>query len=322
MKRSRMYEVRRLLDCPHAELRAVAGRAGLERLIEVAELNRPSLELTGYFSSFRPQRIQVLGSGEICYIRERLAAEPARMLHHLRTLFSYPMPCVIITNGMQAPAELLDIGDERSIPVLTTPNDTTRLYRRLTEYLEHDYAPTEKVHGVCVEVFGIGILLLGEAGIGKSECALDLVMRGHALICDDLVELRCLSGAALVACAQYDEARQEWMHNMEIRGLGIIDVRRMFGSRSVHSQRRLDLVITLEKWNEAAAYDRTGLDVQYYERLGVSVPMKTIPVRPGRNTATLVEVAAVQENSKRMKSTLVEYANLLIMRNLNASLGG
>lgn len=313
------YVVRDLLRCPFSDLRVVAGKAGLDREILAPQLNRPSLELTGYFSaSFRHERIQILGSGELAYIREVLAEDRERILANLERIFSYALPCVIVTGGADLPPELPEIAERHSIPLILTPFDSTRLYRRLVEYLEVEYAPRTRIHGVLVEVLGIGVLIVGTAGVGKSECALDLVTRGHSLVADDLVEVRCLSGATLVGRAIRDSSGFILSHHMEIRGLGIIDVQRMFGGKAVHIQRPLDLVISLEPWDDAEQYDRTGLEDRRYEILGVSVPMLRIPVKPGRDVAMLVEVAAIRENLRRMGYSAAEELDRRIRATLSS----
>jgi HPr kinase/phosphorylase len=301
------YKVRDLLRCSHADLRVIAGKKGLDREIVAPELNRPSLELTGYFRPiFRYRRIQILGSGELAFIREILESEPDRMRANLERLFSYDLPCVIATGSSEIPALLRELGESHDIPIMVTGNDTTRLYRRVVEFLEIEYAPTTRVHGVFVEVVGIGTLIVGEAGVGKSECALDLVTRGHSLVADDLVEICCLSDAVLVGRAIRDTSGFIISHHMEIRGLGIIDIQRMFGGKAVHLQRSLDLTVQLEPWDENKQYDRTGLKESSYELLGVSVPMLTVPVKPGRDVAMLIEVAAIRENLKRMGYSAAE----------------
>lgn len=313
------YVVRDLLRCPHTELRVVAGKRGLDREIETPELNRPSFELTGFFRPvFRYRRVQVLGSGEIGFIREMMETDAGQMTASLDRLFSYDLPCVIVTGAQELPPALIEAGERHGIPILVTPNDTTRLYRRLVEFLEIEYAPTTRVHGVLVEVVGIGVLIIGESGVGKSECALDLITRGHSLVADDLVEVRCLSGAVLVGRALRDSGGFILSHHMEIRGLGIIDVQRMFGGKAVHLQRQLDLVISLEPWDEKKQYDRTGLEERYYEILGVSVPMLAMPVKPGRNVAMLIEVAAIRENLKRMGYSAAQDLDRRIRATLDA----
>jgi HPr kinase/phosphorylase len=286
-------QVRQLLRDPNLYLRLVAGEDGLDRPIRSAELNRPTSELHGYFQYFRFERIQLLGMGEIRFIEDRgHLSEVREAVEHI---FTYDLPCMVVCNDQQVPPHILRLGDQHSIPIFVTPLHTTLLSKRVWEALEIEFAEKTTEHGVLIEVHDVGVLLLGESAIGKSECALELVMRGHRLVADDVVHISCLGGALLMG-----EASPRFPYHMEIRGIGIIDINRMFGASAVRPRKRIGLVIILEEWDEEKKYERLGLEAEYYEVLRVKIPCLTIPVQPGRHLSTIIEVAALDLKLKQM----------------------
>jgi HPr kinase/phosphorylase len=283
--------VENLLSAPQLGLKLAAGQPGVERAISTAELNRPALELTGFFDSFRPERIQVLGKGEITYI-EAHEREP-QLAAHLKRIFNERVPCAIVTNGRRPPRPVIERAEAAAIPVLTCPHSTTKLYKRLWEHLDSEFAPETSVHGVLMDIHDMGVLLLGDSAVGKSECALELIRRGFHLVADDVVRIKCMSDSNLVG-----RAAELLPYHMEARGLGIIDVSLLFGVAAVRPDKRITMAITLVDWDPEADYDRTGLDSETLNILDVAIPHVTIPVRPGRNVGTLVEVAALNQKLK------------------------
>lgn len=283
--------VEKLLDAPLLGLSVVAGGAGLGRKIVTPELNRPCLELTGYFDAFRAERIQIIGQGEATYIEVHWK-EPA-MRDNIARIFDPRVPCTIVTNGRVPPRLLTDRADQVGIPVLTCPHGTTKLYKRLWEHLDLEFAPEVTMHGVLLDVHDMGVLLLGESSVGKSECALELIRRGFHLVADDMVVIKCLSDSILVG-----RATDVLPYHMEARGLGIIDISQMFGVASIRPRRHINMAITLVDWDPSAEYDRTGLVEETISILDVEIPHVSIPVRPGRNVGTLVEVAALNQKLK------------------------
>ena len=282
-----------LLEDPLLALEAVAGQAGLWRCVLTPELNRPCLELTGYFDAFRAERIQVFGKGEVSYIAGK-QAEPALRVNVGRILAG-DVPCVIVTNGLEPPALLRELTDENEIPMLTCPHGTTKLFKRLWEHPEAEFAPETTVHGVLMDIHDIGVLLLGDSAVGKSECALELIRRGFHLIADDMVTIKCFGDSQLVG-----RATDLLPYHMEARGIGIIDICRLFGAAAVRPDKRITLAITLVDWDRVGDFDRTGLNEDRLDILDVSIHHVTVPVRPGRNVGTLVEVAALNHKLKHL----------------------
>lgn len=303
--------VENLLNDPLLALTAVAGERGLRRRVLTPELNRPCLELTGYFDAYRSERIQVFGKGEITYI-EAYQADP-HIRERLRRMLDNDVPCAIVTNGLPPPDAFIELADLVDIPVLVCPHCTTKLFKRLWEHLDVEFAPETTMHGVLMDIHDIGVLILGQSAIGKSECALELIRRGFHLVADDVVPIKCLGDSQL-----FGYATDILPFHMEARGLGIIDIRLMFGVAAVRPEKRLSLAITLVDWDENQVYDRTGLDEASLSILDVQIPHVTIPVRPGRNVGTMVEVAALNQKLKnlgihtaqRMEQTLLETMQL------------
>lgn len=283
--------VRNLLDNPLLDLRLITDDHGLDRRITTPELNRPSLELTGYFAAFRAERVQVIGKGEATYI-ETHEAMPA-LRDNIALILDERVPCVIITNNLEPHPLIVAHAQAVGIPLLACPHRTTKLFRRLWEHLEEEFAPETTVHGVLMDIHDIGVLLLGHSSVGKSECALELIRRGFHLVADDMVTIKCLGDSILLG-----SATDLLPYHMEARGIGIIDIRLLFGVASVRPDKRIMLAITLEDWDENAEYDRTGLIESTLSILDVTIPHVTIPVRPGRNVGTLVEVGALNQKLK------------------------
>jgi HPr kinase/phosphorylase len=275
------------------DLEVVASFGKLEDIIiSVADVTRPGLQLAGYFDHFGPDRIQVLGNMETAFLNR---LEPSERLSRLDALFEKGIPCLILTRNYPAFSELLICAEKYSIPILRTADMTATFNSSLVKYLNVELAPKTSLHGVLVEVYGEGILILGESGVGKSETALEIVKRGHRLIADDLVEVRRVSDKTLLG-----RAPEIIRHLIEIRGIGILDVKELFGVSSVKMQENIDFVINLEIWDEKKTYERLGLNEESTVVLGINVPSITIPVRPGRNLAIIVEVAAINFRQKKM----------------------
>lgn len=279
--------VRQLIKYAGYELQldVTAGHDGLDRALKTAESNRPGLALCGHYDHFGHERIQILGHGEISYIESLPLIEQAAVL---QKFLSYDLPCVIITNNLPTPSELVTIGNHVNIPILATRLSSAVFTTRLLLFLEDEFGPSEYVHGNLVDVFGVGVLILGESGIGKSECALELLQRGHRLIADDTVLLKRVSGHRV-----FGMRPQPLKHYMEVRGLGIVDVIGLFGVTAVGDRTQVELVVTLELWDETKAYDRTGLDEEVYTFHNERIPYVVIPVAPGRNISNLIEAAAM-----------------------------
>ena len=257
------------------------------------DLNRPGLALSGFFDSFAYERIQLFGRGEVAYI-DMLMSD--KNYTNIRQLFTYQIPCCIFSRNVIPSNEFIKMAEESNCPILITALEATEFSARIIRVLSNVFAPKKTVHGVFLEVFGLGILLLGASGIGKSETALELIERGHRLVADDIVELRCLNGSSLLGRG----ANAAVAHHMEVRGLGIINIVQLYGVGAVREQKEVQLVVRLEEWDDAKLYDRIGTDEQTMEFLGVKVPMVEIPVRTGRNIPIIVETAAMNERLKKM----------------------
>ena len=276
-----------------------------ETPITIAEVNRPSLQIAGFFDYFDPARIQILGKVEHTYL-EKMSSEGRT--ESLEKLFSQPIPVVIITRDMEVLPEILDCATRHNIPLLRSKESTSRFMSALILSLNVWLAPLTTMHGVLVEVYGEGILLIGESGVGKSETAMELVKRGHRLVADDAVEIRRVSNKTLVGSSP-----EIIRHFIELRGIGIIDVKRIFGMGAVKDTENIDLVINLEAWQSGKHYDRLGLDSHSTEILGLENPSLTIPVKPGRNLAIIVEVAAMNHRQRRMGYNAAQELNRRLM---------
>ena len=256
------------------------------------DVNRPALQLTGFFEHFDNERVQIIGNVEQAYL-STLSEERKQVIYD--RLLSSQIPCLIYSRGMEPDEDMLARADYYSVPCLVSNKTTSDLMAEIIRWLNVKLAPCISIHGVLVDVFGEGVLIMGESGIGKSEAALELIKRGHRLVTDDVVELRSDSDETLVGSAP-DITR----YFIELRGIGIIDVKTMFGVESVKDSQQVDMVIKLEDWNKDKEYDRLGLEDQYTEFLGNKVVCHSIPIRPGRNLAIIVESAAVNHRQKKM----------------------
>jgi len=268
------------------QLEALTGESGLEREVPSPEVSSPGLVLAGYTARFAgADRIHILGETEITYLA---SLDPAARRKSLDTFFSFDLPCVIVTKGQDPPEELLTLAAAKGIAVIRTRLKTAEFYRRLKPFLDDAFAPRTTVHGSLADVFGVGLLFQGRSGIGKSECVLDLVERGHRLVADDVVHVTRRGHDVLIG-----RGHEVSRHYMEIRGVGLIDINALFGVRSVRQQKRIEVVVQLEDWDTSREYDRTGLDGQETELLGVSMPLVTVPLNPGKNLTVVCEVVAM-----------------------------
>jgi len=288
-------------------LRLLGPAVGFERVIREPTINRPGLALSGFFAYFAVKRIQVLGSAELSYLKS-LHKDEVRS--RARELFSRSIPCLVISRASKPPAALLDEAAKAGVAVFRTPMITMRFINSATILLESDFAPVITEYGSMVDILGIGVMIRGASGIGKSECVLGLIERGYSLVSDDMTRLRAIEGRDLIGTAP-DLTR----HHMEVRGIGIINVASIFGISSTRLEKRLDLVVTLKDWQELEEVDRIGLEQEFYEILGILVPHVTIPVRTGRDLARLIEVAALDQKLKSMgQNSALEFNERLLRK--------
>jgi HPr kinase/phosphorylase len=277
--------LRDLADSRSLDLELLAGADGLDRRITNPHPQKTGLALSGFDAYLRGGRILVFGESEIRYLESLEAPDRAAVMR--RVLNNHNLPGLLITDGFGMPVEIPNEADRARVPLLRTRAATPEAMARLSAVLDTYLAARGIIHGVLMDILGLGVLVIGESGIGKSECALDLVVRGHRLVADDAVELRCRAQSfVLGSCPELTR------HHMEIRGLGLINVQDLFGVASTRTSKRVELVVQLERWEPGREYDRLGVDDNYYELLGIRVPMIRMPVAPGRNVAILVEVAA------------------------------
>jgi HPr kinase/phosphorylase len=273
-------------------LRCIGGRKGLVKEISVPNVNRPGLGIMGFFESFAYNRIQIFGRGETAAIK-KIAEE--QKTDTIKQMFTYPIPCCIFTHSLSPEPVFFEEAERAECPILQTDLETSEFVIRLTRIISNIFAPSKSIHGVLVEVYGLGILILGDSGVGKSETALELIERGHRLVADDVVEIHCVNGNILMG----QGANRIIGHHMEIRGLGIINITHLFGVRAIRDRKEVQLVVVLEAWDSAKNYDRLGSE-QTTDILGVSVPKLEIPVKPGRNIPIILEAAAMNERLKKM----------------------
>ena len=271
-------------DALGLSLELLAGFLGLDRLITDPHPQKTGLALAGFQEYLRPGRVLVFGESEIRYL-EQLDSDSRTT--RLRQALLHDFPCILITGGFTPPTEMMLEAEQAGVPLLKTPVVTPAAIAKLTSILEDSLAERTTLHAVLMDILGLGVLIVGESGIGKSECALDLIVRGHRLVADDTVEIRRRSETILVGtCPELTR------HHMELRGLGLINVKDLFGIASTRSSKRVELVVHLERWDTSREYERLGLDDDYYEVIGLRVPLIRMPVAPGRSIAILVEVAA------------------------------
>ncbi len=267
------------------QLEALTGELGLDRQLPDAEVASPGLALAGYTGRFAPGRLHVLGETEITYLRSMESGERRR---RLEMFFGFDLPCIFVTKGQQVPQELLDLAQERSVPVLRSKLKTAEFYRRIKPIVEDAFAPRTTLHGSLADVYGVGLLFVGRSGIGKSECVLDLVERGHRLVADDVVQVTRRGHDVLIG-----KGHELAAHHMEIRGIGLIDIPALFGVRAVRQQKRIEVIVQLEDWETAKDADRTGLARQETLILEVVVPKVVVPLNPGKNITVVSEVVAM-----------------------------
>ena len=261
-------------------------------MIDENDVNRPGLQLMGFYEYFNPERIQIIGKMEFAYLS---TIDEKTRKERLQLLFAQRLPALIITRELPYFSEMLELAKEYEVPLLRSKESTSNFMSGLIAFLNLNLAPRVTRHGVLIEIYGEGVFITGESGVGKSETAIELVKRGHRLVADDAVEIRKVSNISLVGSSP-DNIR----HFLELRGIGIINARRLFGIGAVKMTEKLDLVVELEQWNSEKVYDRMGVDTEYVTLLGVKVPALTIPVKPGRNLAVILEVAAMNNRQKKM----------------------
>lgn len=291
------------LECVHY--------ANSDRYVFTADINRPGMQFMGYYEHFPFNRIQVVGNAEYSYITALSSVERKEILNQF---LSYDLPLVCVTRGRDIPDDLIDLADQHDIFLVATELPTTRFVSKLSDYVNDRTAPLKVIHGGLVDVDGLGILIMGESGLGKSEAALELVQRGHRLVADDAVEIKMLEDGILVG-----QSPELTRHIIEIRGVGILDVKSLYGVGAVKPSKTIDLVITLEKWNESSYYDRLGIEDDYTNILGVSVPHLTIPIRPGRNISVIIEIAARNQRQKYMGYNAAKALNERLISKLRES---
>jgi HPr kinase/phosphorylase len=275
-----------LLDDKRSDLRLtlVAGAAGLSRKVSSNRIQKPGLALAGFTEYLHRERIQVFGNTEMSYYRTLPADRRAEVL---RAFFGQEVACLVVTKDLEVPAEMAAAADEAGVPLLRSSHLSSTFIQNVQGYLEDQLTASSSMHGVLLDVLGVGILLLGKSGIGKSEIALDLVMRGHRLVADDIVEVKRRSQDAVVGAGS-----EIIKHHMEIRGLGIINIKDLFGVAAIRERKKIEIVLELVEWDPSVEYDRLGVDDRKFRILDVEIPMLVVPVRPGRNMTTIIEVAA------------------------------
>src|SRR5436309_9450358 len=267
-------------------------RVGFHRKIREPTINRPGLALSGFYTYFAEKRVQVLGAGEHSYFK---SLAPRARVRRFRALCARKIPCLVVSRGFHLDPSLLAAAAEEKIAVFRTPMITMKFINAATIAMEVDFSPTVTEFGSMVDILGVGVLIRGQSGIGKSECVLGLIERGYSLVADDVTRVKSFEGRELVATAP-----ELTRYHMEVRGIGIINVASIFGIGSIRIEKRIDLVVTLQDWAELEEVDRIGLDQQFYEILKLQVPHVTIPVRPGRDIARMVEVAALDQKLKSL----------------------
>ena len=290
------------------KLELVAGEKGLDTMIRERSLNRPALEVTGFFKFFASKRIQLFGAGEMGYLRELDDAEQRRVLVEI---LRRKVPCIIVSRHLAPSRILLELAEEYATPLIRSSLKSKTLITEATLLLEERFAPRTHVHGTLLDIRGIGCLICGESGVGKSECALALIERGHSLVADDLTYVKRLSDRELVGTSS--ELSRGYM---ECRGLGIINIAELFGVRSVRLQKRIDLIVNFINWTSGMHEERTGLEENHMEILGMKIPLMEIPVRPGRDMARLVEVAAMVRALKHMGHDSAKEFNERLIRQM------
>jgi HPr kinase/phosphorylase len=286
------------------QLEALTGDLGLDRQMPEAEVAGPGLALAGYTGRFAPHRLHVLGETEITYLNSLPAQERQQSLTNF---FNFDLPCLFVTKGQEVPSELLELARAKGVPVLRSKLKTAEFYRRIKPIVEEAFAPRTTLHGSLADVYGVGLLFVGRSGIGKSECVLDLVERGHRLVADDVVQVTRRGNDVLIG-----RGHELAAHHMEIRGIGLIDIPALFGVRAVRQQKRIEVVVQLEDWETAKDTDRTGLSREETTILDVAVPRVIVPLNPGKNITVISEVVAMMH--------LLRYSGVDVAAAFNARL--
>ena len=274
------------------KMELVTGEAGLHRLIREGSINRPALALTGFFKYFANKRIQVLGAAEMNYLKTR---DQRSQIETFQKMVKTGAPCLVLTRNFNATHPLLVVAEEMNFPILRSPMITMNFINLATLCVDNEFAPSATEHATTLDIKGVGVMLRGDSGVGKSECALALIERGHSLVADDLTVIKLLDERELMA-----SSRPLNRGYMECRGIGIINIAEMFGIKSIRLEKRIDMVVSLREWTPEVVEERTGLEVNYYEILGMKIPHIELFVRPGRDIARLVEVAALTQALKKM----------------------
>ena len=301
IKLSKVIDMYELKNCtPDVDISGVK--------VKTPDINRPALQLVGFFEHFDADRIEIIGYVEYTYIQHMEKEEKIKAYDEL---MSKQFPCIIFCRGMEPDEEIIEAGTKYGVPVLVTDKATSTFTAELIRWLNVELAPCISIHGVLVDVYGEGVLIMGESGIGKSEAALELIKRGHRLVTDDVVEIRRVSDETLIGTAP-DITR----HFIELRGIGIIDIKTLFGVESVKETQSINMVIKLEEWSKDKEYDRLGLEENYIEFLGNKVVCHCLPIRPGRNLAVIVEAAAVNHRQKKMGYNAAQELYNRVQRNL------
>jgi HPr kinase/phosphorylase len=274
------------------KLELVTGKEGLKNKITVSDVNRSGLALTGYFDYFPKERIQIIGKTEISYLK---GLQKKKRIEVLEKFFKYKFPALIICKGLIPLREITYYGNIRNVPIIKTSLSTTKFISEITNFLQEKLAPSVTIHGVLLDIYGVGVLILGKSGIGKSECALELIKRGHRLVADDVIKVVKTGEGRL------DGFAKEFLRfYLEVRGLGIVNVKDLFGVGATRDRKKIELAIFLEEWDEKKYYERIGFKEKFVSILGVKISKIVIPVKPGRNIAVIIEVAAMQERLKKM----------------------
>jgi HPr kinase/phosphorylase len=261
----------------------MAGRRGLKKKITHSQVQKMGLALTGFTQFVNPERLQIIGNTEMAYFNTLTPEMQEKVIHQICSL---PLSCLVITRGLEVPQLLLQEADEKGIPVFRTNLRSFDFIEKVTKFLEAKLSSTSSLHGVLMDIFGVGVLILGKSGIGKSECALDLILRGHRLVADDMVHIQKRSPSSV-----FGSGFEVIQHHMEIRGLGIINIRSLFGVEAIRERKKIELVLELMEWDAHREYDRLGFEEEKFSILGVELPMLRVPVTPARNLTTIIEVA-------------------------------
>jgi len=291
----------------HLELTLMAGQKGLGNTITHSQVQKMGLALTGFIQFINPERLQIIGNTEMAYFNTLTPGMQEKVIHQICSL---PLSCLVITRGLEIPELLLREADEKGIPIFRTSIRSFEFIERITQFLEEKLSATTSLHGVLMDVFGVGLLLLGKSGIGKSECALDLILRGHRLVADDMVHIQKRSPSSVIG-----SGFEVIQHHMEIRGLGILNIRSLFGVEAIREKKKIELVLELMEWDAHREYDRLGFEEEKFSILGVELPMLRIPVTPARNLTTIIEVAVRNHLLKVMGyDSAVEFEKKLLRK--------